>query len=177
LFAYEKETPPRWNLTSGQVGLGMSDADEPNPFPQRLHHATPTWVKSGCRFHIRLRIAPDHRHRLTDPAIGYPLLEAARRYHHSLRWHCRLILLMPDHAHALLGFPTAAHMSRVVGDWKRFTTRSQGIAWQTDFFDHRIRDHHELQETGTYIRRNPVAKRLCACEIDWPWVWPDGARE
>src|SRR5207253_5932306 len=102
--------------------------------------------------------------RITHQAVGYPLLASALHHHPTLRWACRLILLMPDHLHALLQFPAPSDMSCVIGDWKRFTARKPGISWQTNYFDHRIRDRHGLQEKYIYIRRNPVAKGLCACE-------------
>jgi hypothetical protein len=35
------------------------------------------------------------------------------------------------------------------------------VEWQRDFFDHRLRDHHELQERTSYILMNPVRKGLC----------------
>jgi len=78
---------------------------------------------------------------------------------------------MPDHAHALLSFPIEAQMSRAIGDWKRYTARRPGIKWQTNYFDHRIRDGHGLAEQYAYILRNPVVKELCADEAAWPWVW------
>ena len=84
---------------------------------------------------------------------------------------------MPDHAHALLEFPADADMGRVVGDWKRFTACNQSVVWQTNYFDHRIRNQHKLQEAAIYIRQNPVAKGLCVRAADWPWVWPDSASE
>ena len=40
-----------------------------------------------------------------------------------------------------------------------------------DFFDHRIRDDHQLELKANYIRPNPVVKNLCAAEADWPWWW------
>jgi len=98
------------------------------------------------------------------------LLEAARRYHQLHRWHCRLLLLMPDHVHALLAFPAEPGMSRIVGAWKSFTAKRLGIAWQSNFFDHRIRHAAELEEKAAYIAANPVAKQLCARPEEWPWV-------
>jgi putative transposase len=62
-------------------------------------------------------------------------------------------------------------MSRVVGEWKHYTSRVAGIKWQANFFDHRIRSRFGLAEKNAYILRNPVVKGLCAAESDWPWVW------
>ena len=63
-------------------------------------------------------------------------------------------------------------MGRTIGEWKRYVTQAAGIAWQTNYFDHRIRNAAELQEKSSYILRNPVVKGLCSSEEAWPWTWP-----
>ena len=84
---------------------------------------------------------------------------------------------MPDHLHAIVAFPGSASMKQVVGDWKRFLARSAGIRWQRDFFDHRLRDHHQTTETLAYIRMNPVRRGLVASADQWPWVFESTDRE
>jgi len=108
---------------------------------------------------------------LIEPAIAAQLLEAARQYHERGRWFCRLFLLMPDHLHALLAFPSQARMGRVIGDWKRFTAQNPGVHWQDNYFDHRIRNAQKSAETHAYILRNPMARGLCAEDGAWPWQW------
>jgi hypothetical protein len=39
------------------------------------------------------------------------------------------------------------------------------------FFDHRLRDHHQLQEKTEYILMNPVRKGLCERMEDWKWIY------
>jgi REP element-mobilizing transposase RayT len=154
----------------------MAESGEAKDYPQRLHHAVPSWVKTGSCFHIRLRVAPENSmsRALAQPEIAAGLLAAARFYHERQRWHCRLFLLMPDHIHALLIFPAESQMSRVIGEWKHYATRQWSIDWQPNYFDHRIRNAAGLAEKYTYVRRNPVVKGLCQRAEDWPWVWqPD----
>jgi hypothetical protein len=45
------------------------------------------------------------------------------------------------------------------------------VDWQRDFFDHRLRDHHEADEKTNYILMNPVRKGLCERAEDWVWVY------
>jgi REP element-mobilizing transposase RayT len=111
---------------------------------------------------------------MTEELIARSLLAAAENYHVRKRWYCHLMLLRPDHAHALLSFPTEEWMSRVVGEWKAYATRALGVHWQPNFFDHRIRHGDDFAETIEYIRGNPVVKGLCAKPEDWPWVWSPG---
>jgi putative transposase len=147
----------------------------PEPkFPSRLHHQTPPWVKPEATFHIRLRTSLANEIPLTDTKIAPALLHAAKFYHDTLRWHCRLFLLMPDHAHALLSFPPESTMARIIGDWKGYTAKTLAVKWQPNFFDHRIRDQKGLEEKHHYILANPVVKELCLHPNDWPHRWPQG---
>ncbi len=115
-------------------------------YPQRLHHDIPGWVKDGAIFHVRLRVAATQGVVLTDAALAAKLLDAAERYHLAGRWWCDLFLLMPDHLHALLAFPREPGMSAVIRSWKRAAARLQGVCWQENYFDHRIRTKAEGQE-------------------------------
>lgn len=138
-------------------------------YPGKLYHKTPGWVMSGALFHVRLRAEPTQGAALTDSPLALELIAAARRYHEFGRWWCKLFLLMPDHVHAIIAFPREPGMSVTVRDWKRGTTRFQGVCWQMNYFDHRLRNDEEVRQAWSYIRRNPVAKGLCPCKDDWAW--------
>jgi putative transposase len=143
----------------------------PHAYPGRLHHTIPTWVKDGALFHIRIRAAPEQRSVFTESSLARELLIAARRYNELGRWWCNLMLVMPDHVHALLAFPPEPGMSTTIRNWKRGTARFEGVQWQANYFDHRIRNNSEANETWSYIRRNPVVESLCLTEDDWPHWW------
>ena len=146
-------------------------------YPGRLHHQTPSWVESGSLFHVRVRVATEQKIQLIDSVLGYELLQAASRYHETGRWWCELFMLMPDHWHGLMVFPSEPGMSSVMRDWKRGTTRFERVRWQDNFFDHRIRNAAERAEKWHYIRRNPVVKGLCQDEEAWPWWWSGGLNQ
>jgi putative transposase len=139
-------------------------------YKQRLYHGTPSWVQAGEVFHIRIRAAPDSRPSLTKLEIAKALLQSVDFYERQNRWFCHVFLVMPDHLHALLAFPNEPGMSRTIAAWKAFHTRFSGIRWQTNYFDHRIRNSNELELKCRYIRANPVARGLCAEAVEWPWV-------
>ena len=82
-----------------------------------------------------------------------------------------MLLLMPDHLHAILAFPRDPGMKTTVENWKKFLAREHGIAWQRDFFDHRLRSSNEETEKRDYILMNPVRKGCCERAEDWPWVY------
>ncbi|MGA3284768.1 MAG: hypothetical protein ABSD57_09960 [Verrucomicrobiota bacterium] len=78
---------------------------------------------------------------------------------------------MPDHLHAIIAFPREPGMQTVISNWKKFVAVKLGVKWQRGFFDHRLRDHHELEEKTSYVLMNPVRKGLCERMEDWVWVY------
>ena len=143
-------------------------------FAKRLHHTVPHWVEPGALFHIRIALDPEKQQRpLTDPALARALLDSARFYEAKQRWHITLLLLMPNHLHAVLSFARSQSMSAIIGDWKRFNARNNAVVWQEGYFDHRLRtDEHgeQLSAKMNYIRQNPVAAGWCDKSEDWPWI-------
>jgi len=143
-------------------------------FPRRLHHEVPPWVEDGALFHVRIALDRGRNQSpLIDPRLAKAILDSANLYQQNERWHITLLLLMPDHLHALLSFPRDESMSSVLGDWKRFHARNNGVVWQEGYFDHRLRDDErgeQLSMKVDYIQQNPVAAGLCATAKDWPWI-------
>jgi putative transposase len=143
-------------------------------FPSKLHHEVPSWVEDGAVFHIRIALNRQiEQPLLTAEPLARAVLDSARFYETKERWHITLLLLMPDHLHALLSFANEESMSNVVGDWKRFQSHRHGLVWQDGYFDHRLRDDERSEQLSIkmdYIRQNPVAAGLCAQARDWPWV-------
>ena len=143
-------------------------------FPERLHHSVPHWVEPRTLFHIRIRLDREKQQRpLVDPSLAQALLNSAKFYEGTMRWHITLFLVMPDHVHAVLSFPRDKSMSEVIRDWKRFHTRTHRVKWQEGYFDHRLRSDErgiQLSAKLNYIRQNPVAAGLCARAEEWPWT-------
>jgi len=138
------------------------------PNRERLWHDVPHWVEDGSWFFITVNCANRRWEQLTLREIAVPLLDAAKFYHEQRKWHLSLLLLMPDHLHAIMSFPRDAVMAGLFQNWKRYTTRALGIQWQDGFFDHRLRSDHEANAKHRYIRQNPVVLGLCKKPEDWP---------
>lgn len=136
----------------------------------KLHHQSPSWVATGATYFLTICAAYRRTAQLSRPEVAHVMLDAARAYH-PRRWWCRLWLVMPDHVHGVVVLPRDEALAKVVGDWKRFTTRKLGVEWQANFFDHRIRSHESLEEKCSYIRANPVRAGLVARSADWAWCW------
>ena len=140
------------------------------PIRKKLPHTTPPWVSEGSSFFITTKCRPPGKNQLCRIGIGEGVIAAMIHNHEKLIWHCRLCLLMPDHLHAIIAFPRDPGMKTLVTHWKKFVAVKLGVEWQRDFFDHRLRDHHQLQEKMEYILMNPVRKGLCERMEDWIWI-------
>ena len=97
-------------------------------------------------------------------------MDSARFYHAQGKWFPTLFLLMPDHLHMTVNFGHNAGIVKIIGAWKRFTSIRYGIAWQKDFFDHRLRGNESWEEKASYILHNPVRAGLVADAAAWPYV-------
>jgi len=81
---------------------------------------------------------------------------------------------MPDHVHFLLSFPDIPSFARVMGEWKKWITKKHSIAWQENFFDHRLRDDEHFGQKADYILQNPVRAGLVSNAKEWAYQWmPD----
>jgi putative transposase len=78
---------------------------------------------------------------------------------------------MPDHLHAILGFQREPGMEKTIRNWKKCVAGKYDVHWQRDFFDHRLRNHHEVEEKSCYIQMNPVRKGLCDRTEEWIWIY------
>ena len=103
------------------------------------------------------------------------IVEDSFLFNHGQRYELCAWVVMPNHVHVLFKVGDVS-MSRVVGDWKRFTTlnlnkqlRRKGQLWIEDYWDTYMRDaEHEL-ETRRYIEVNPVKAGLVREPADWQW--------
>ncbi|MDD4349902.1 MAG: transposase [Opitutales bacterium] len=141
--------------------------------PERkiLPHEVPSWVNAGETFFITICCKPRGKNQLCVPSVRSAIWETNHhlQIHHA--WYCRLMLLMPDHLHAMLTFPHDRPMKRVIRNFKSFIARNTNVVWQSGFFDHRLRSQEHQNETWHYIMSNPVRQNLCPPEHDWEYVW------
>ena len=141
------------------------------PRRSRLNHTPPWWIADDSLFFVTVNCSPRGLSQLCDPPVSDGVLSAASFYHEQQKWSCRLLLLMPDHLHAIIAFPGDPGMKTTMSRWKGYLSKTHGISWQQDFFDHRLRDHWQIIEKTSYILNNPMRKGLCKDAADWPHVF------
>jgi len=91
--------------------------------------------------------------------------------HYDLRaW-----VIMANHVHALL-LPKVAP-ARLLGALKGCTAREANLVlgrtgqpfWQSESYDHWVRDEREFEKIAAYIENNPVKAGFAARAEDYPW--------
>ena len=140
-------------------------------FPCRHHlpHDIPTWLSSGSLYFITVGCRPRGLNQLCHPQTASVIFESARYRQDAGTWFARLLLLMPDHLHALIAFPPQQSMTTVVQQWKGRLARQTAVRWQRGFFEHRLRDPDSWEEKAHYIRQNPVRADLIKEYENWPY--------
>ena len=116
------------------------------------------------------------RHVLATKPVAAILVAAWERASTAYGWAVGPYVVMPDHVHffASLAIDEAKPLSTFIGMWKRSTTRRirehvPGFLWQSEFFDHVLRNSRSYGEKIEYVRENPVRKGLVTRAEDWPY--------
>jgi REP element-mobilizing transposase RayT len=151
----------------------MTDDSLPQRRARSLSHIPPSWVPAESLFFITINCARRGEPQLTKGEMPERIFSSVSHYHQRGIWWPEILLLMPDHLHALISFSwnPKAGMNSVIANWKRYTAREYGIEWQRDFFDHRIRNAEDHEEKWRYIRDNPQRAGLVSDAAQWPYVW------
>ena len=82
--------------------------------------------------------------------------------------------VMPDHLHWLFRLGGRLTLGRVVARFKANTKMSLaggGLAWQRDFFEHRLRAEESVEDYGRYIFLNAYRAALLRPGDSWAGWW------
>ena len=141
------------------------------PERQNLPHEPPPWVKRGACFFVTICATPRGENQLATAVTAPRILHSVAHYHSTGAWWAHLVLLMPDHVHALLSFAPDRALESTIRAWKSWQTKTLHIRWQEGFFDHRLRSDESFEEKANYIRQNPVRAGLAERSEAWPHQW------
>ena len=97
-------------------------------------------------------------------------------------WIVRSAVVMPDHLHMLAMLRRGAELSDAVRLFKGRLSpalRKQGVRWQPNFYDHRMRADEDRLPVFLYIYLNPYRAGLVAGDQPWAgyicfehdWQW------
>ena len=98
---------------------------------------------------------------LRDPNISRIVADALMHFDGS-RYSMGDFIIMPNHVHFLVAFPTEDAMQKQCVSWMHYTARhinqrlgSKGRFWQSDPFDHLVRNPTQYDYLRKYIQDNP----------------------
>ena len=140
-------------------------------FRKRLDHRTHFAGRFGAIYFVTICCEKRGSNQLCTEETSKILFNSARIYQEHARWNVNLLLLMPDHLHALIGVDGRDSLSQLIRDYKGITAKLTGVEWQRNFFDHRLRHDESLTEKFAYICQNPVRAGLINDENEWPYVF------
>jgi putative transposase len=156
----------------------MSFVPPPKPFVRKqLSHHVHFEARFGATYFITICCLERHRNQLCHQAVAETIFRTATMYDEQQKWYLTLLLLMPDHLHALVSIGGDNRLAKMIGNFKRATTKFSGVTWQRNFFDHRLRGDESLIGKGQYIRQNPVRAGLVADKDEWPYMVDRSALE
>jgi len=142
-----------------------------SPVRKTLPHNVPSWVSNGADYFITICTLPRGEDCLCNPDVAIQVRNGFLVYQQMGKWYVHLLLLMPDHLHAIMSFACDPGVKKSISSWKQYLARQAGIKWQRDFFEHRLRPNEGFREKAEYIRQNPVRAGLIASAEEWPYCW------
>ena len=105
------------------------------------------------------------------------LVASAVKFFEGTRYELPAWVVMPNHLHAVLRPLPGWTLSEILKSWKGYTGREANKLlqrtgqqfWQTESYDHLIRDDDDMHRCCHYTTMNPVNARLCARPEEWKW--------
>ena len=143
------------------------------PHRKTLPHEVPLWVDpQKVVYFITINCAARESNQLALPQLAELLFETVEHRQQKGLWWPHLVLVMPDHVHALISFPPSGKpLDSIISKWKEWTAKKLGIVWQRDFFEHRLRKEESFREKADYVLENPVRAGLAKRWEDWPYMF------
>jgi len=105
------------------------------------------------------------------------LVAAAMRFFQGQRYELHAWVVMPNHAHVVVWPMPGYTLREILHSWKSYTSHEINKRlpvkvvpfWQSESYEHLIRDDDDLYRCCHYTHSNPVNAGLCSRPDDWKW--------
>lgn len=104
--------------------------------------------------------------------------EAVERELTSMSKDCSIVsrawVIMPDHLHLFLTATSRLTVGQAIGRLKAKTRTAliaRGLAWQGNYYEHRLRLEDAVEDVLRYIYLNPYRANLAARSDTYPHFW------
>ncbi len=114
----------------------------------------------------------DRTRGLETEACASAILSALNDLHLEASIDLLSATVMPDHIHILLRLGRRLELSQAVGKLKAITRdalHENGLVWQENDYDHRLRTDDAAEKFAKYIFLNPYRSELIRVDEIWPW--------
>jgi REP element-mobilizing transposase RayT len=113
---------------------------------------------------------------LNDPELA-GIVAGAIQFFEGQHYELRAWVVMPNHVHTVVWPKPPNELSKILHSWKSFTAHEINKLlpermvpfWQSESYDHLVRDDDDLHRCCQYTLMNPVNAGLCARPEDWKW--------
>ncbi len=136
----------------------------------RVKHTHDEWQV----IHVTTRTL-DQKFYLASAAEKQRILDAISFYHSAGRYRLLAYVVMGNHVHMVICPVPPQTVSRIMRDWKAWTSRHNVSKpageplWERRFDDNRIHSTRELTEVVQYIHDNPVLAGIVKGRSEYPW--------
>lgn len=135
----------------------------------------PHWKLSGCTYFITICV----ENRVSKPFNCFAnanIIEEAINHYHGKQCNVDNYIIMPDHIHLLMSPYAGYDFKKILQDLKRYTARiinqqnqNEGGFWQSESFDHLVRNLGFWVRYFDYIHNNPVKANIVKQPKDFDW--------
>ena len=113
---------------------------------------------------------------MSKPEVA-DLVAGAVRFFAGERYDLQAWVVMPNHVHVVVWPRPGQTLSGILHSWKSYTSKEANkllrrdgkTFWQTESFDHWMRDDDEQVRLVAYVENNTVKAGLCRRPEDWNW--------
>jgi REP element-mobilizing transposase RayT len=111
------------------------------------------------------------------------IISHALHYHDNVRYQLLAFCIMPNHVHVIINpllqdNDIIFSISHITYTWKKYSAtqinkhmQMKGSLWQSESYDHLIRDQKELFHYLEYVMENPIKAGLVSKWYEWKGTW------
>ncbi len=111
------------------------------------------------------------------------IVQESMHFNNNKKYYLHAFCIMPNHVHVLITpyvnpIDYKKTLPSITQTWKGYTARKinqllnrEGAFWNSESYDHLVRDENEFFRIVTYIKQNPVKANLVSKYQDWQYTW------
>ena len=159
------------NILPAIRNFGGHDWFTTNIYSRNLPH----WELKGSTYFISFRVDSKRGKPFLNEGAAKLMIATLHRYNQK-KYILHAFVVMPDHVHIIIKPILNNSLIKIMHNLKGSSAYEinkhfnlSGKFWQSESFDHLIRDSIHLRDKWNYIRDNPVEAKLANKAEDYPF--------